>query len=98
MGAAGRHADRAMSLDFRVCRDEDRDAVIALWNACDLMKPHHDARRELDFVRDATDAELFLGFAEGRLAGTIMVGHDGHRAWMYRLAVDAAMRGRGHGK
>ena len=82
-----------MSLDFRVCRDEDRDAVIALWNACDLMKPHHDARRELVFLREATDAELFLGFAEGRLAGSIMVGHDGHRAWMYRVAVDPKNRG-----
>jgi GNAT superfamily N-acetyltransferase len=87
-----------MSLDFRVYRDDDGDAVIALWNVCDLLRPYHNARRELDFVRDATDAELFLGVEEGRLAGSVMVGHDGHRAWMYRVAVDPAMRGRGHGK
>ncbi len=25
--------------------------------------------------------------ADGRLTGTVMVGHDGHRGWVYYLAV-----------
>ena len=39
-------------------------------------------------VRDAT----------GRLLGTAMVGQDGHRGWVYYLAVDPACRGTGLGR
>ncbi len=87
-----------MTLAIRAYRDEDYASVLALWNACGALKPHHDPMRELPFVREATNAELFLAFADERLAGSVLVGHDGHRAWMYRLAVDPAQRGRGHGR
>lgn len=87
-----------MTFAIRVCRDEDVAAVIALWNACDILRPHHDPMREVAFVREATNGELFLAFAGDRLVGSVMVGHDGHRAWMYRIAVDPALRGRGHGR
>ena len=30
--------------------------------------------------------------------GTVMVGHDGHRGWVYYLAVDESQRGTGLGK
>jgi GNAT superfamily N-acetyltransferase len=87
-----------MSLDIRAYRDGDFSAVVALWKNCGLMKPHHDPARELPFVSEAPNAELFLGCEGERLAGSVLVGHDGHRAWMYRLAVDPGMRGRGHGR
>ncbi|GAB3187835.1 GNAT family acetyltransferase [Nesterenkonia suensis] len=32
------------------------------------------------------------------LLGTVMVGHDGHRGWVYYLAVPAARRGQGLGE
>ena len=39
------------------------------------------------------------GGPEGdELLGTAMVGHDGHRGWIYYLAVRADARGRGHGR
>jgi len=87
-----------MTLAFRVCRDEDVAAVIALWTACDILKPHHDPLREVAFVREATSGELFLAFDGDRLVGSALVGHDGHRAWMYRVAVDPSLRGRGYGR
>ena len=36
--------------------------------------------------------------ADDRLVGTVMVGHDGHRGWVYYLAVAAAERGSGLGR
>ena len=88
----------AMSLTLRAYRDEDFAAVIELWNACHLLRAHHDPAREIAFVRAATNGELFLAFEDERLAGSIHVGHDGHRAWMYRLAVAPALRRRGIGR
>src|SRR5436309_10602399 len=87
-----------MTLGFRACRDEDVAAVIALWNACDILRSHHDPQREVAFVREATNGELFLAFADEQLVGSVIVGHDSHRAWMYRVAVDPALRGRGYGR
>jgi len=34
---------------------------------------------------------------DGALVGTAMVGHDGHRGWIYYLAVDARRREEGIG-
>jgi hypothetical protein len=63
-----------MTLVIRGYRDEDFAAVVELWTACHLLQPHHDPKRELAFVRAATNAELFLAFEEERLAGSIHVG------------------------
>ncbi len=87
-----------MRFVLRAYRDEDFDALIALWRAGDILRPHHQPAREVAFIRDATNAELILAFEGERLAGSIQVGHDGHRAWMYRLAVDPDLRGRGCGR
>jgi ribosomal protein S18 acetylase RimI-like enzyme len=87
-----------VTLAFRVCRDEDVAAVIALWNACGILRPHHDPAREVAFAREVPNSELFLAFAEDRLVGSVLVGHDGHRAWMYRLAVDSSLQRRGYGR
>jgi GNAT superfamily N-acetyltransferase len=87
-----------MTATIRAYREGDFDAVFALWAACDLLKPHHRPDRELLFVHAATNAELFLAFDESRLAGSVQVGHDGHRAWMYRLGVKPSLRGRGIGR
>ncbi len=87
-----------MRLSFRACRDEDVASVIALWKTCGLLRPHHDPQREVAFLRGAANAELFLASLEERLVGSVMVGHDGHRAWMYRVAVDPGFRKRGYGR
>lgn len=89
-----------MTLALRGYRDEDLAAVLELWNACGggLLKPHHDPKRELAFVHGATEAELFLAFEAERLVGSIHVGHDAHRAWMYRLGVAPDRRRQGIGR
>lgn len=83
---------------IRACRDGDVAAVIELWKSCGLLRPYHDPAREIAFLRDVHNGELFLGFAGDRLVGGIMAGHDGHRAWMYRVAVDPNHRNRGYGR
>jgi len=39
----------------------------------------------------------FLGFAEDKMVGTILSGHDGRRGFIYHLAVAPDFRGRGIG-
>lgn len=76
----------------------ETDAVIRLWTDCGLVRPWNDPRK--DIARKlTTQPELFLVLeSEGVLTGTAMVGFDGHRGWVYYLAVDEAARGRGFGR
>jgi ribosomal protein S18 acetylase RimI-like enzyme len=46
----------------------------------------------------AVQRELFLvARLDGRLAGTVLGGYDGHRGWVYSLAVRPDLRRRGVG-
>jgi ribosomal protein S18 acetylase RimI-like enzyme len=74
-------------MKIRAYRDEDFGAVVALWRACGLDHPPNDPAVDIPLMRDSANCDLFLAEEEDRLLGTVMVGHDGHRAWMYRLAV-----------
>lgn len=35
---------------------------------------------------------------DGEVCGTVMVGHDGHRGWLYYVAADPERRGSGIGR
>ena len=77
--------------------DDAADAV-ALWQEAGLTRPWNDA--SADFRRAVHGpSSVVLGVREnGILIGTAMVGHDGHRGWVYYLAVADAARGRGLGR
>lgn len=77
----------------------DRAAVVALWQAAGLTRPWNDA--DADFLRAVSGEQssvLLLRDAASDLLGAVMVGDDGHRGWVYYLAVAAAARGQGHGR
>ena len=77
-------------LEIRPYRSDDRDAAVALWHACGLVRPWNDPYK--DIARKLTEQpELFLvGCVGGQLVATAMAGYDGHRGWVYYLAVDQA--------
>ncbi|TEA77171.1 GNAT family acetyltransferase [Allopusillimonas ginsengisoli] len=85
-------------MEIRSYQPNDETAVIALWHACGLVRPWNDPHR--DIARKLTEQpELFLvGTEAGQLMASAMVGFDGHRGWVYYLAVDPAFRQRAHGK
>lgn len=74
--------------------DESRfDEVDALWRRVFPEDPPY-SRAEIAIPAKLTiQRELFLVAIEGdRVAGTIMAGYDGHRGWLYKLAVDPNAR------
>lgn len=75
------------------------DAAADLWHQAGLTRPwndpHEDCRRALTGEESTVLAALD---AAGRLSGTVMVGQDGHRGWIYYLAVDSRQQGQGLGK
>jgi GNAT superfamily N-acetyltransferase len=86
------------ALAIRDYADPDRDAVIALWDRCGLLRPWNDPASDITLCRESGHGVVLVGEADGALAGAVMVGHDGHRGWIYYLAVDPARRKAGHGR
>ncbi|WP_051091034.1 GNAT family acetyltransferase [Kushneria aurantia] len=80
-------------------RREERDAVIALWQRCELTRPWNDPVRDIERKLSEDPALLLIGADElDRPIASAMVGYDGHRGWLYYLAVDTQWRGRGYGR
>lgn len=88
------------SLLIRTYVDDDFDDVVALWHACGLLRPWNDPASDITLCRDTASSELFVGHVGDnddptKLIATVMTGSDGHRGWMYYLAVDPALRHKG---
>ena len=74
--------------------------MVALW-ACVFGQgygaPHNNPEVAIG-LKTAYDPCLFLiAVADRRVVGTAMGGYDGHRGWVYSLAVDESERGTGIG-
>ena len=83
---------------IRAYQDTDESAVIALWNeVLPDSAPHNDPataiRKKLAVERDL----FFVAVVDKVVAGTVMGGYDGHRGWVYSVAVTPRHRRRGIG-
>lgn len=85
------------ALTIRPYREADRDALVALWQRCDLLRPWNDPDKDIALVAATSNAELFVGEQDGALCAACLVGHDGHRGWLYYLATDPERRRKGFG-
>ena len=76
-----------------------REAAVALWEECGLTRPWNDPWADLDRALDGAESEVLAALGPGgELLGTAMVGHDGHRGWVYYVAVAPAAQGQGLGR
>ena len=83
-------------LQIRPYQVQDRDRIVRLWHDCNLVVPWNDPQKDIQRKQDS-GAELFLvGEIEGKLITSVMGGYDGHRGWIYYLAVDPMYRNQGH--
>ena len=76
----------------------DLEAVTTLWAEAGLTRPWNPPATDLRRALDGTTSTVLGAFRDGRLLGTVMVGHDGHRGWVYYLAVAVDERGTGLGR
>jgi hypothetical protein len=72
---------------IRPYRDPDEQAVVALWQACGLTRPWNPPDADIALLRGSGHGEILVATQEGGVVGSVMVGHDGHRGWIYYLAV-----------
>lgn len=88
-----------MGISIRVARAEDEAAVLSLWRSCDLVTSYNDPSADFRFAAGGPASAVLVGEdGEGRVVGSVMVGHDGHRGWLYYVASAPGERGRGIGR
>jgi ribosomal protein S18 acetylase RimI-like enzyme len=78
--------------------DADLAAVIALWRACGLTRPWNDPTADIALARRGPNSTILIGRDGDAIVSTVMVGHDGHRGWVYYVATDPDCRARGYGR
>lgn len=82
---------RELSLD-------DTEAAASLWHSAGLTRPWNPPELDLQRALEGATSTVLGAFDPERLVGTVMVGHDGHRGWVYYLAVDESQQGAGLGR
>jgi ribosomal protein S18 acetylase RimI-like enzyme len=65
-------------------------AAAVLWEAAGLIRPWNDPVADAVRALAGPASTIFAARRDGVLVGTVMTGHDGHRGWVYYLAVTAA--------
>jgi ribosomal protein S18 acetylase RimI-like enzyme len=86
------------ALTIQAIEDGDVTEVIALWQRCGSLRSWNDPARDIALARKETNATVLLGRNDGALVASVLVGHDGHRGWVYYVTVDPDHRFKGYGR
>jgi ribosomal protein S18 acetylase RimI-like enzyme len=78
--------------------DSDVADVIKVWRRAGLVRDWNDPTSDIVLARRDGNATVLLGRVDGTHAASVLVGHDGHRGWVYYVSVDPDHRGKGFGR
>ena len=88
-----------MAMKIRPYRDSDKNAVVGLWNTVFPDNPPWNEPASNIQLKSSVQPELFFVAQLGdKVVGTAMAGFDGHRGWVYYLAVAPPHRRKGIGR
>lgn len=101
MAAQSRPIESAPRSALQIRPYEERDLeplLVLLGTAFPDPAPHNEPRASIRRKLAVLPELLLVGHEDGRLVATAMGGWDGHRGWLYQVAVAPEARGRGHGR
>lgn len=89
-----------MKPDFRIrpFTPVDTEAVLTLWQACGLVKPQNDPKKDIARKLRVNPEWFLVAEAGGSIVGAVMAGYEGHRGWINYLSVAPAHRRGGVGR
>ena len=85
-------------LAITAIEDADVTAIVTLWERCGLTRPWNDPAADIALARKGPNSTILVGREDERIVASAMVGHEGHRGWVYYVAVDPDRRGQGLGR
>ena len=88
----------APALSIAPIEDGDVADVVALWQRCGLTRPWNDPAADIALARKGANSAVLVGRDGNGIVASVLVGHDGHRGWVYYVAVDPDYRHKGYGR
>lgn len=85
-------------MEIRIFKEADRQAVIDLWQRCDLTRPWNDPNKDIDRKVQFQPGLFYVGTVSNRVVATAMAGYDGHRGSVFYLAISPDCQGMGLGR
>ena len=89
-------ADGALSITS--IEDSDLSEVIALWQRCGSTREWNNPAADIALARRESNSTVLVGRDNGGVVASVLVGHDGHRGWVYYVTVDPDHRFKGYGR
>ncbi len=84
---------KPLRLEIRRFQKADENEVIRLWRGVlSDGAPHNDPATVIRCKFRVNDGLFYVAAIDGKVVGTVMGGYDGHRGWIYSVAVDARFR------
>ena len=68
-------------------KKSDTDTIINLWKTCKLVVPWNDPLKDINRKLLIKDGLFIVGESKNRVIASAMAGYDGHRGYIYYLAV-----------
>jgi ribosomal protein S18 acetylase RimI-like enzyme len=78
--------------------DADVPAIVDLWQRCNLARPWNDSAADIALARRGRESDVLVGRDGDSIVASVLVGHDGHRGWVYYVAVDPDHQGKDYGR
>lgn len=80
---------------IRTFRSDDELDVINLWRQCGLIVPWNNPETDIQRKLSTSPNLFYIGVLDDELIASCMAGYDGHRGWIYFLAVKSAYQRKG---
>ena len=77
---------------------QEADLAAALWAEAGLVRAWNDPHADIAAALACPTATILAARDRDRVVGTVMAGYDGHRGWLYYVAVADECRGAGLGR
>ena len=78
--------------------DDDVTDVVALWQRCGSPRAWNDPKSDIALARRETNSTVLVGRRGDAVVASVLVGHDGHRGWVYYVTVDPDHRYKAYGR
>ena len=85
-------------MNIETANIQDIPTIIKLWERANLLISYNDPETDIKAALSTPTSTLLVAKIDGKIIGTAMTGYDGHRGWVYYVAVEPEHQKQGYGK
>ena len=87
-----------MNINIKTATIKNTQSIIEIWEEVKLVRSWNNPNDDIENALSTLTSTILLLCSENQIIGTVMVGYDGHRGWIYYLAVRTELQKQGYGK